>query len=81
MVDRAVNDLYPTKTRHALLRAVEHRRVVAANGVVLWHTDGGYNQRCDAKTREVEAAGWVRLGTGGVYELTDDGRTVLDGAR
>jgi hypothetical protein len=74
-------DLYPTLTRRKLLRAVEHHRVVAANGVVLWHTDGGYSHRCDAKIRELEAAGWVLLGVGGVYELTDDGRAVLDGAR
>lgn len=76
-----MSDLYPTKTRRKLMRAVEHRRVVAANGVVLWHADGSYNHRCDAKVRELEAAGWVRPGVNGIYELTEDGQAVLDGAQ
>lgn len=74
-----MSDLYPTKTRRNLLRAVDNHRVVAANGIVLWHTDGGYNQRCEAKIRELEQAGWVRGAESGVYELTEDGRGVLAG--
>jgi hypothetical protein len=73
--------LYPTKTRRGLLRAVDHGRVFTANGIVLRRTDGGMNQRCDVAVRELEAAGWVRLGDVGTYELTAAGRDVLDGAR
>jgi predicted transcriptional regulator len=75
--------LYPTKTRLDLLRAVENRRVFTANGITVRRTDGdqNLNRRCDAVVREMEAAGWVRLGNTGTYELTDAGRDLLEAAR
>lgn len=77
-----MSDLYPTKTRLKLLTAVAHRRVVIANGVTLWRSDGGFNRRCESAIREAVAAGWAVLGgDGATYELTDAGRAVLDGAR
>jgi hypothetical protein len=73
--------LYPTKTRLDLLRAVDYRRVFTANGITVRRTEAGPNRRCDAVVREIEAAGWVRLGNTGTYELTDAGRDLLEGAR
>jgi hypothetical protein len=73
--------LYPTKTRRDLLRAVDHRRVFTANGIVMRRTDGGMNRRCDTAIRELKAAGWVLLAGNGTYELTGAGRDVLDGPR
>jgi hypothetical protein len=74
--------LYPTKTRLKLLTAIGNGRVGITNGLTLWRTDGAFNRRCDAQAREVAAAGWARLGADGcTYELTDAGRSVLDGAR
>lgn len=72
---------YPTKTRLDLLRAVDYRRVFTANGITVRRTEARLNRRCDAVVRELEAAGWVRLGDAGTYELTEVGRDVLDGAR
>jgi hypothetical protein len=76
-----MNDLYHTKTRLDLLRAVAHDRVFTANGITLRRTEVSLNRRCDVAIRELEAAGWVRMGDAGTYELTDAGRDVLDGAR
>lgn len=76
-----MSDLFPTKTRLKLLTAVEHQRIVVANGVTLWRSDGGWNRRCESAVREAAAAGWVVLGGEGRYELTAAGRAVLDGAR
>jgi hypothetical protein len=73
--------LYPTKTRLDLLRAVDCGRIFTANGITLRRIDGWVNRRCDVAVRELQAAGWVRMGTAGTYELTGEGRDVLDGAR
>jgi hypothetical protein len=74
--------LYPTKTRLTLLGAIDRGKVkLSHSGVILRYTNGHANRRADASTRELEQAGWVRLGPdGGTYELTGDGRAVLDGA-
>jgi hypothetical protein len=84
-IDHTHATLNLNRTRRDLLRAVAHRRVTAANGIILRRTDGernlNLNRRCDAAVRELEAAGWVRLGDVGTYELTEVGRDVLDGAR
>lgn len=86
-----MSDLYPTKSRLDLLRAVGNRRVIAANATIrrvvgdLTPTRPGsgvstINRRCDAAIREMEHAGWVRLGADGTYyELTPDGAAVLAG--
>jgi len=77
-----VTDLYLTRTRRDLLRAVAYGRVRLAHGIVVRHADGGINQRCDAKVRELVGAGWVVMGAdNGTYAITDAGRAVLDGAR
>lgn len=76
-----MTDLYLTRTRRDLLRAIMYGRVRISGSVVVRHADGGINQRCDAKTRELVNAGWAVLGAdGGTYRLTDAGRAVLDGA-
>jgi hypothetical protein len=70
------------RTRLDLLAAVSRGRVNLANGIILRHTRGSLNQRCDVTIREFEAAGGVVLGAdGGTYELTGAGRAVLGGAR
>lgn len=75
-------DLYLTRTRRELLRAVGQGRVYrTAGGQILRRSDGGINRRADATVREVEAAGWVHISGGaGTYELTDAGRLKLAGA-
>ena len=75
-------DLYPTRTRLDLLRAVAHGRVyLSTSGHVMRRGEGPMiNRRCDAAIREQEKAGWVRLGAdAGTYEPTDQGRALLDG--
>lgn len=84
-----MSDLYPTKTRLALLRDV-------ADGVVWgrrsagrdanWNAWRGVTGRVTASIREMERVGWVKLGrpespsfyASRPYELTDAGRAVLD---
>jgi hypothetical protein len=75
-----VSDLHPTLTRRKLLTAVQGGRIRRTQKGNVIHADGALNRRADAAIREVEAAGWVRLGPdGGTYELTDDGRNVIGG--
>jgi hypothetical protein len=78
-----MSDLYPTKTRLDLLRAVAYGRVTVSPGSQIIHrTESSFSRRCDSAIREQEAVGWVRLGAdGGTYEPTEAGRAVLDGAR
>lgn len=71
-----------TRARRDLLTAVGRGRVNIANGIILRHTRGSMNQRCDRDIRAFEEAGWVVLGAdGGTYELTDAGRAAAGGAR
>ena len=76
-----MTDLYPTKTRLGLLRAVDNGRVKLSHSGAIIRASSYANRRADASTRELMQAGWVQLGPdGGTYELTGDGRAVLDGA-
>lgn len=73
-------DLYPTKTRLALLRDVDAGNVL--DGITddhVWLVDNPEPPRkvC-ARMREMEAAGWVEQGEP-FWRLTDAGREVLGG--
>ncbi len=82
-----MHDLYPTKTRLALLRHV-------AAGIVYKHTHDGSSTtnagftRVTARIAEAEQAGWVELEEADhldtyplrVWRLTDAGRAILDQA-
>ena len=81
-----MNDLYPTKTRLALLQAV-------ADGAVLegitpdteghtWLTfdDGDKPVKVNARIDEVEKAGWVYINEPPFWKLTELGREVLEAA-
>lgn len=73
-----MSDLYPTRNRVKLLVAAAHGRIVIANDITMWRSDGGWNRRCDAMAREAEAAGWLALGADGcTYELTETGRALV----
>jgi hypothetical protein len=75
-----VSDLYPTKTRRDLLGAVDRGQVyLTEKGQIMRRGDDYFPRTCTAAMRELVPAGWVRLGPGSVYELTDTGRAVLDG--
>jgi hypothetical protein len=68
------------RARRDLLAAIDRGRVNVANGIILRHTRGAMNQRCDRDVRAFEEAGWVVLGAdGGTYELTDAGRAEIAG--
>jgi hypothetical protein len=81
-------DLYPTKCRLALLRAVDTGDVV--EGITEDHLVGGAvahtflldepdePRKVDARVKEAERAGWVELDKTGVnWRLTDAGQAVL----
>lgn len=81
-----MSDLYPTKTRIALLRDVDDGTVVySANSGVLNTATLPPTQVLDAVI-ELRQAGWIAVdfsrGTLGSYPyvLTDTGRAVLDAA-
>jgi hypothetical protein len=76
-----VSDLYLTKTRLDLLRAIAGGRVtMRQSGAIVRSFRVGPHRRADAATRELARAGWARLGPdGGTYEPTDVGRALLDG--
>jgi hypothetical protein len=79
--------LYPTKTRLALLRAVDQADVIEG---ITDDTDGDTwlllpppdePRRVTARVLEAQQAGWATLHADGVtWRLTDAGRTVLAGA-
>lgn len=80
-------DLYPTKTRLALLREVADGRIMLGAGGIAY---GGpcysvvTGRTVTARIAEMFHAGWVEPaeGTeGGYWSLTDAGRAVLDGAK
>jgi hypothetical protein len=84
-----VSDLYPTKTRLALLRDVADGEVWQhSNGesvVSLSGDTGGPSvARCTAAIEEQRDAGWVHLVElkhgAKQWQRTDAGRAVLDGA-
>lgn len=72
-----------TRDHVNLLRAVGSGRVFTTNGIVMRRVDGDLNlhRRCDRMIRAFTAAGWVQVRPDGTYELTDEGRVVLGGAR
>jgi hypothetical protein len=75
-----MGDLYPTKTRLALLRDVGAARVYyAESGQIMRNTDGRFPLRATVAVKELERAGWVHLGKNGTYELTTEGGEVLAG--
>lgn len=81
-IDHSHATLIPNRARRDLLRAVHNNRVRRTPaGHTIRRVDAGVSRRCDVAVREMETAGWVRLGDGGLYELTAAGRAVLDGAR
>lgn len=81
-------ELYPTKTRLALLRAIQNSQVqvdtTAENFVVVLFPDAPTSwqdrQVVTARVIEVERAGWVELRPWDGWQLTAAGRAVLDGA-
>lgn len=85
-----MSDLFPTKTRLALMRAVAAGHVLQlpdeerGDLATFDTTDaeiGAPARRVNARAAELERAGWVRLMADDVtYRLTDAGRAVLDGA-
>lgn len=77
-----MNDLYPTKTRLALLRDVSRAAVyIAESGHIMRQAGFGdrFPTRATAAVKEMERAGWVRLGRNDTYELTNIGRELLAG--
>jgi hypothetical protein len=77
-------ELYPTKTRLALLRAVLAENVVDGpdehGQIHAWEIDPPYAPRkVNSRINELKAAGWVAEHRN-TYRLTPAGRRVLDGA-
>ncbi len=70
-----VSDLYPTKTRVALLEHVETGRVFRD---VIGDDYISADRKVNARIVEVERAGWVQLDKTDTWRLTDAGRAVLD---
>ena len=89
--------LYPTKTRLALLRQVANSQVQAQyfdetqafdepRAVLFPDAPTSWQDRriVTARMRELERAGWVRepaLGDFGTYQVTDEGRKILEDNR
>jgi hypothetical protein len=81
-------DLYPTKTRLALLAAVRAGHVLDlpdedSQEIPTWDTSGAEDgepaRRVTARVTELCRAGWITLSADGMtWRLTDEGRTVLD---
>lgn len=78
-------ELYLTKTRRALLAAVEAGNILddPRDGHTYWAEPPTEPYRVDARVREAEQAGWIRLDeqAGIQWHLTALGRSVLDDAR
>lgn len=89
-------DLYPTKTRLALLVAIDRKELSwyppvnpARRGESFWYYQDGGQQRVDSRAAELEAAGWIELGEKGghgelaprYWRLTEAGRKVLEASR
>lgn len=72
------DDLYPTKTRLALLGDVGRAKVYyAENGQIMRNTGDRFPVRATAAVKEMESAGWVLFGRNQTYELTELGRRIL----
>jgi hypothetical protein len=73
--------IFLNRSRRDLMRAVDAGRVGrTVEGKIMRR--GASTGRCDGAVRELEDAGWVRLGPDrGTYELTGEGITVLGDAR
>lgn len=77
--------LHPTKTRLALLRAVERGEVVReVDSTGIFGRDDWDGETVTARISEMRAHGWVgeirpypRANENGVYPLTDEGRRIL----
>ena len=86
-----MTDLYPTKTRLALLAAVDAGNVIDLpddefDAVSTFDTTGAEEgepaRRVSARIDQFARAGWVCYGADGVtLELTDVGREVLERGR
>ena len=78
-----MSDLYPTKTRLALLRSIADGRVTAdwdSRGDTAW-TDERSGRVVTSRVREMSRAGWVVIASiVDDLSLTDAGREVLRGA-
>lgn len=84
------HELYPTKTRLALLRGVAASQVQTARdgptSCVLWFMDAPeswtYSRNVTARMAELQRAGWVvesePAGPGAWWLLTDAGRKLLE---
>lgn len=74
-----MSDLYPTKTRLALLRDVADGRVKRRFGVDI---DTWTDRTVTFRMEELERAGWVELGEfvgrSQQWQITPAGRAVLD---
>jgi hypothetical protein len=74
-----VNGLYPTKTRLALLRSVDERRVYEFEGDAYDEVSGS---KVSARLRELIAHDWVsaaRFGSTTSYRVTNFGRRAMNG--
>lgn len=79
-----IQTLTLNRERRRILAATGRGRVMRGDtGVGIYLHGGGskgFSGRCDGAVQQLLEAGWVRLGAdGSTYELTEDGRAVLDG--
>ena len=77
-------ELHLNRDRRKILAAAARGRVTLGEtgiGIYLRGSgEAGLSGRCDGAVRQMEAAGWLRLGDdGGTYEPTETGRALLDG--
>lgn len=73
-------ELFPTKTRLALLRDVADGKVRSVGALIWLHLDDGSRAGVSVAVREMKSAGWVKCPGGqDTWEPTDKGRAVLEG--
>ena len=74
-------DLYPTPTRLALLADVAAGHVVGSLYGHIINTAYGLRRTVTLRIWDMHRAGWVRSNADDIWQLTDVGRTILEGAR